>query len=311
MLLLFIFWLCHRHRHIVSTHQRPDYIISNGSFFNLGFFSPENSTNRYVGIWHKSISVFTVVWVANRQQPLRDSSGVLTISEDGVLVVLNGQKEVIWSANVTNSAPNSSAQLLDLGNLVLQENTTGTIIWESFEYPLDTFLPKMKLSANVRTGKKVEITSWKSLSDPSIRIFSISIQPLGLPQIFIWKNGSPYWRSGPWNGRIFIGIPNMYSVYLEGFRFVDDQEGKFYLTFNYADEPFLSYYALNLQVNLEEKYWYYEKDDWVLGWSALKIECDVYGKCGAFGSCDPQNSPICSCIQGFEPKNTKEWNKGN
>ena len=103
----------------------------------------------------------------------------------------------------------------------------------------------------------------------------------------------------------------MYSVYLEGFRFLDDQEGNFYLTFNYADEPFLSYYALNLQGNLEEKYRYYEKDDWVLGWSALKIECDVYGKCGAFGSCNPQNSPICSCIPGFEPKNTEEWNKGN
>ena len=73
----------------------------------------------------------------------------------------------------------------------------------------------------------------------------------------------------------------------------------------------MSYYALNLQVNLEEKYWYYEKDDWVFGWSALKIERDVYGKCGAFGSCNPQNSPICSCIPGFEPKNTEEWNKGN
>ena len=32
---------------------------------------------------------------------------------------------------------------------------------------------------------------------------------------------------------------------------------------------------------------------------------------GAFGSCDPQNSPICSCIHGFEPKNTEEWNREN
>ena len=157
MLLLFRFWLCHRHRHIVSTHQRPDYIISNGSFFNLGFFSPENSTNRYVGIWYNNISVFTVVWVTKRQKLLRDSNGVLTISEDRDLVVLNGQKEVIWSSNVTNSIPNSSAQLLDSGNLVLKENTTGRVIWESFQYPSNTFLPKMKLSANVRTGKKVYI----------------------------------------------------------------------------------------------------------------------------------------------------------
>ena len=284
----------------------PDYITSNGSAFNLGFFGLKNSTNQYVGIWHKSISVFTVIWVANRQQPLRDSSWVLTISEDGVLVVLNGQKEVIWSANVTNSTPNSSAQLLDLGNLVLQENTTGTIIWESFEYPLDTFLPKMKLSANVRTGKKVEIKSWKSLSDPSIRIFSISIQPLGLPQVFIWNDGSPYWRSGPWNSRIFIGIPDMNSVYLYEFSFVDEQDGNFYLTFDFADKTIPSIYALNSQGNLVQKDWYNGSED--TRWSALQTECDVYGKCGAFGTCNPKNSPICSCFQGFEPNNTEEQN---
>nr|XP_023917802.1 G-type lectin S-receptor-like serine/threonine-protein kinase At1g11330 [Quercus suber] len=287
----------------------PDYITSNGSAFNLGFFSPENSTNRYVGIWYNNISVFTVVWVANRQRPLRDSNGVLTISEDGVLVVLNGQKEVIWSANVTNSAPNSSAQLLDSGNLVLQEITTGAIIWESFQYPSDTFLPKMKLSANVRTGKKMQITSWKSPSDPSIGIFSVGIQPLGLPQVFIWKDGSPHWRSGPWNSRIFIGIPDMNSVYLDGFSFVDDQDGNFYLTFDFADKAVSSYYALNSQGNLVQKDLNNGRED--TGWSALLTECDVYGNCGAFGTCNPKNSPICSCFQGFEPNNTKEWNRGN
>jgi hypothetical protein len=43
----------------------------------------------------------------------------------------------------------------------------------------------------------------------------------------------------------------------------------------------------------------------------LKTQCDVYGKCGAFGSCNSKNSPICSCLRGFEPKNTEEWNRGN
>ena len=75
-----------------------DYMISNGSVFKLGFFSPVNSTNHYLGIWYNNISAFTVVWVANRQKPLNDSSGLLTISEDGNLVVLNGQKEILWSS---------------------------------------------------------------------------------------------------------------------------------------------------------------------------------------------------------------------
>jgi hypothetical protein len=103
----------------------PDYIISKGSIFKLGFFSPVNSTNRYLRIWYNSISIFTIVWVANREKSLMDSSGLFTISEDGNLVVLNGQKEILWSSNVTNSVINSSAQLLDSGNLVLQDDICG------------------------------------------------------------------------------------------------------------------------------------------------------------------------------------------
>ena len=108
---------------------------------------------------------------SKQQQPLKDSSGVLTISEDGNLVALNGQKEILWSSNVNNSVANSSAQILDLGNLVLKENTIGTILWESFNNPSYVSLPEMKISTNERTGEKVKLTSWKSPSDPSIGSF--------------------------------------------------------------------------------------------------------------------------------------------
>jgi hypothetical protein len=292
----------------------PNYIISNGSVFKLGFFSPVNSTNRYLGIWYNNISMFTVVWVANREKPLKDSSGVLTISEDGNLVVLDGQKDILWSSNVTNSTVNSSAQLLDSGNLVLRENTRATIIWESFKLPTDTFLQTMRISANARTGEKVQLTSWKSPSDPSTGIFSCGIRFLSLPQAFIWKDGSPYWRSGPWNSRIFIGIPDMYSVYHDGytsgFNLVED-EGTFYLTYSLGGQSFLLKFALNSQGNFVETYWDEGTKDWEVDWSALQTDCDVYGKCGAFASCNPQNSPICSCLEGFEPKNIEEWNGRN
>ena len=87
-------------------------MISNGSVFKLGFFSSVNSTNHYLGIWYNNISAFTVVWVANRQKPLNDSSGLLTISEDGNLVVLNGQKEILWSSveDDLNGSSNNNEQ---------------------------------------------------------------------------------------------------------------------------------------------------------------------------------------------------------
>uniref|UniRef100_A0A7N2LK54 Bulb-type lectin domain-containing protein n=1 Tax=Quercus lobata TaxID=97700 RepID=A0A7N2LK54_QUELO len=50
-------------------------LVSAGGSFELGFFSPGNSTNRYLGIWYKNIPVTTVVWVANRSIPIKDLSG--------------------------------------------------------------------------------------------------------------------------------------------------------------------------------------------------------------------------------------------
>ena len=288
-----------------------DYIISNGNAFKLGFFSPVNSTNRYLGIWYNKKSDLPAQWVANRDKPLKDSSGVLTISEDGNLVILNGQKEILWSSNVTNSVVNSSAQLLDSGNLVLRENTTGTTIWESVQHPTDTLFEKVKYSGNERTGEKGQLTSWKSPSDPSFGNFSSGVQHRSFFQVFIWKDGSPFWRSGPWNTRIFIGIPTDNSVFNNGFSlFVDNQDGTVSLSFSYAADN-LFQYVLTTEGNMVERYWDNEKDDWRIVGNALNSECDHYGTCGAFGSCTSWTSPICSCLPGFEPKNTEEWNRGN
>ena len=290
--------------------KHTEYIISNGSAFKLGFFSPVNSTNRYVGIWYNTISEQTVVWVANKQKPLKDFSGVLTISKEGNLVVLDERKEIIWSTSVTNPVVNSSAKLLDSGNLVLQENSTGTtkIKWESFQHPSNVFLPKMKIGADARTGQKVGLTSWKSPSDPSNGSFFCDIQALYLPQLYIWKDGSPYWRSGPWNNRVFIGVPNMTSEVLTGVDLQNDGEGTYISYYSFVNRS-LSHYFLNTDGNLELRYW--NDIQWDVYWSSLQTKCVGYDKCGAFGSCNPRSSPICSCLRGFKPKNTEEWNKGN
>ncbi|XP_075665980.1 G-type lectin S-receptor-like serine/threonine-protein kinase At1g11330 [Castanea sativa] len=252
-----------------------------------------------------------VLQPSNRQKPLKDSSGVLTIPEDGNLVVLNGQEEILWSSNVSNSVTNSSATLLDSGNLVLQVDTTGIILWESFQHPSDSFLPRMKLSSNLRKDEKVQLTSWKSPSDPSIGSFSAGIDPLNIPEGFVWKDGRPYWWTGPWNGQVFIGIQNWNPVYHNGFSVVDDKQGTVYATFTYMDLIHLSKFVLDSQGNLVHTYWENGKEDWKVMGSAPKDKCDVCGTCGANGSCDSPDSSICSCMRGFEPKIIEEWNSGN
>nr|POF03675.1 g-type lectin s-receptor-like serine/threonine-protein kinase [Quercus suber] len=171
-------------------------------------------------------------------------------------------------------------------------------------------LPKMKISSNARTGKKDQLTPWKSPSDPSIGSFSWGLKTRSLLQVFIWKDGSPFWRSGPWNTRIFSGVPDMYSVYHNGFSLVEDPDGIFSLSFVYVNTS-SQHFVLTSQGNFELRYWDDEKENWEVRWKALKSECDVYGRCGAFGSCDSRSLPICTCLRGFEPNNTKEWSRGN
>jgi hypothetical protein len=55
---------------IINTTQfirDGDTIVSADGTYELGFFSPGKSRNRYLGIWYGKIPVQTVVWVANRE----------------------------------------------------------------------------------------------------------------------------------------------------------------------------------------------------------------------------------------------------
>lgn len=126
-------------------------ISSSNGDFKLGFFSPGNSTHRYVAIWY--LSQTYIIWVGNRDQPLNDSSGVFKIHKDGNLVVLNGQNSVIWSTNISVNATNTTAQLDNSGNLILRGDSSLTPLWDSFTHPADIAVPNMKIATNRITGK--------------------------------------------------------------------------------------------------------------------------------------------------------------
>ncbi|XVF70465.1 hypothetical protein PTKIN_Ptkin11bG0163700 [Pterospermum kingtungense] len=172
---------------IDTTHTIRDgeTIVSAGEIFELGFFSPGGTGKRYLGIWYKK-STQAVVWVANREVPLNDSSGVAKLTNQGVLLILSGKGMVIWSSHSSSRpAHNPVAQLLDSGNLVVKDEKGKGIIWQSFDQ----------------------------------------------------TQGLIHYRS------------------------------------------------------------------------AQEDACDRYGLCGAYGFCNGDNSPVCSCLSGFVPKNKAEWDK--
>ncbi|XP_072966495.1 G-type lectin S-receptor-like serine/threonine-protein kinase At1g11330 isoform X1 [Typha angustifolia] len=289
-----------------------DKLISADGVVELGFFSrPGKSTRRYVGIWYYNFSADPVIWVANRDAPIADSSGRLAIGTDGNLVVFDKNKNILWSSNTKVESNDSTVQLLDTGNLVL--NNSGTVAWQSFDHPTDTYLPGMKVGLDLRTNVNQLLTSWKSEDDPGVGNFSMGIDPKGSTQIFIWNGKKPWWRSGWWNGQMFVGIQGMVPTCIYGFRLdyyiQDDQEQKLYFYFTGYDS--LHHYVLTsdgIQKYLELSQ---DTKSWNTRFAQPTTPCQHYNECGNYGSCSDENSPTCTCLKGYVPANHSEWNSGN
>ncbi|XP_059442141.1 G-type lectin S-receptor-like serine/threonine-protein kinase At4g27290 [Corylus avellana] len=160
-------------------------LVSAGGSFQLGFFSPDSQ---------------------------HDISGVLKVTDDGILVLLNSTSAVVWSSNASRAAENPVAQLLDTGNLVVKDRNDDDpekFLWQSFDYPCDTLLPEMKLGWNFVTGLERFLSSWKSTDDPAQGAFSKRLDPRGLPQMVNKEGDSIKTRSGSWNGLRYTGYPQL------------------------------------------------------------------------------------------------------
>ncbi|KAJ9671869.1 hypothetical protein PVL29_025520 [Vitis rotundifolia] len=284
-------------------------ITSAGGSFELGFFSPANSKHRYLGIWYKKVSNRAVVWVANRENPLNDSSGVLKVTSQGILVVLDGANKTLWSSTSSRPAQDPNAQLLDSGNLVMKNGNDGNpenFLWQSFDYPCNTLLPGMKLGWNRVTGLDRYLSSWKSADDPSIGTFTYGIDPSGSPQIFVRNGSAVTFRSGPWNGIRFSGYPHFTPNPVYTYDFVLNEK-EIYFIYYLVNSSLLSRLVLTPEGYAQRFTWIDEKGEWVQYSSVQKDDCDNYAICGANGICKIDQSPKCECMKGFRPKFQSNW----
>ena len=141
-------------------------LVSTNGIFELGFFTPGNSTKYYLGVRIKKVSEQNVVWVANREYPFPNSSAALTLNSDGNLVISDGRMTYMM-AN-TSAGNGTYAMLLDTGNLIVT-NKVLEVLWQSFDYPTDTIFPGMILESDFVA------TSWKSTEDPAPGLFSLQL----------------------------------------------------------------------------------------------------------------------------------------
>ncbi|KAG5545300.1 hypothetical protein RHGRI_017687 [Rhododendron griersonianum] len=287
-------------------------ITSQDGVFELGFFTPGNSQNYYIGIWYKRAPNKTVVWVANRNQPISSPfSSELKLFENGNLVLLDQSKTRIWSTNSTSKTSNSTIGiLLDNGNFVLRERLDfSNVIWQSFDYPTDTWLPGGKVGFNRLSNEKQSLASWKSSENPEGSLFSLEIET-DSSHILLWNGTKLYWTSGVWDGKVFSLVTEIaLDYYIKNLTYVSN-ENESYFTYEAGFPTFFTRFVLDVTGQLKQYVWGKDFPQWSLFWTRPSSQCEVYNFCGSFSSCN-QNVPICACIEGFRPYNPAAWQLGD
>ncbi|KAI6673074.1 hypothetical protein NL676_000980 [Syzygium grande] len=145
----------------------------------MGFFSPGNNGNHYIGIRIKGLPQKTLVWVANRNRLVSGPFSLeLKLLGDRNLVILASSKGQIWSTGSTSLMPNSTSRvLLDDGNFIFRKTSNvSSVAWQSFDHPTDTWLP----------------------DDPAPGIFSVIPEAEEKFQFSLFNRSEAYWCGVDW-----------------------------------------------------------------------------------------------------------------
>nr|GMD42174.1 G-type lectin S-receptor-like serine/threonine-protein kinase At4g27290 [Ipomoea batatas] len=284
-------------------------LVSDGGNFVLGFFRPGNSSSSFLGIWYNSINN-TVIWVANRESALpQDSKAVFTLGYDGNLQLLDGRgRNIIWSTNISGGGGSTAAQLQDTGDLVVKQGES--IFWESFDGDSDTLMPGMRLKVNKKTGKRNVIRCWSSSDDPRPGKFSWGVDPKGSSQFFIWKEDKPYYRTTLYQGGFTYSVYLTSGGYAAYYSYATENDEVYY-SYRYTNTSIQARFLLTPEGRLQFLLRQNTSDEWPKLWEAPTTECELYARCGSFGSCERFDSHlVCGCLEGFKPRSQRDWDKG-
>ncbi|KAK7368925.1 hypothetical protein VNO80_10958 [Phaseolus coccineus] len=223
---------------------------------------PGKSKSCYLGIWFNNVQEQTAVWVANRNTPINDTSGVLSINPDGNLVLHhNYSTSPIWSTSFPLTRSNSTnviAQLSNLANLVLILNSTKTVIWQSFDHATNTLIPYLRIGFDRRDNQSWILQSWKIDDDPGTGSYTLELSSSGKPQLFLYHQNLPLWRGGSWNDVNHVA-----------------------LSFNPLHKSLITWVVIQQSGFFNVFTWNNQKNQWNRYWSVPINQCDNYGTCGS------------------------------
>ncbi|XP_047342450.1 G-type lectin S-receptor-like serine/threonine-protein kinase At4g03230 isoform X2 [Impatiens glandulifera] len=269
--------------------RRTNTLVSGNERFELGFFNPDGRRICwFLGIRYMNIQPLTFVWVANPVSPiLTRSGGALIFLRNGSLVLQDGNGGTPFMAGNSIVGVSRTLTLKDSGNLVLTDDSSETLLWQSFEHPLDTFLPGMKMDGNM------ELNSWAPKCEGNSNrtgeyTFRVDDSNEGKRNIsvVIKNKSSTNWKSPDLSygsDQLFEPVRDLLlnnsAGYYESSRLVMNSTG-------------------NIQL------WDMSTNPMTLIWSAPDPgnPCSIYQYCGQFASCNSENVLYpCRCLPGFNP----------
>ncbi|CAN4083898.1 unnamed protein product [Withania somnifera] len=95
---------------------------------------------------------------------------------NGNLQLLDARIRRVWESNLSTASTDiNRAALLDSGNLILT-NLIGRQ-WQSFHYPIDTWLPGPMIGSDKTKNTLQKLTSWRNLNNPASGSYSLQLDP--------------------------------------------------------------------------------------------------------------------------------------
>nr|GEW98233.1 putative receptor protein kinase ZmPK1 [Tanacetum cinerariifolium] len=303
--------------------ENNDIIVSPNGLFTAGFHQVGDSAYCFA-VWFSNHPTAegrpTIVWMANRDDPVNGKDSKLSLWKDGNLVLTDAGQYIIWSTQTKSTSSSSSLklQLHNTGNLVLNGRDDQPL-WQSFEYPTDTLLPNQDLTKNTQLVSSRSSTNYSSgfyrLFFDIDSILRLHYDGPETTTIFWPDPGLLPWEAGRYQ-------------YLFSRRASLDSYGRFTSSdgFGFLSADFGVGRQRMMKIDIDGNLRVYSLVEngtsmkWEVKWQAVSHTCTIHGICGenslctysqGLGSTYPKDSGRkCICLHGYKMVNSHDWSYG-
>ncbi|XP_058073439.1 G-type lectin S-receptor-like serine/threonine-protein kinase LECRK3 [Magnolia sinica] len=292
----------------LSANSENSSWVSPSGDFAFGFYPIAKGNFFLLAIWFDKIPEKTMVWLANRDNPVQQGS-TAQLTKDGRLVLKDHQGRLIWEPKSINGSV-SYAAMLDTGNFILSSSDS-VVRWGSFDELSDTILPTQVLNFGGKLSSRLTETNY-SIGRFELRFLpdgNLVLNRLALPTGNAYE---AYYRS---------------NTYLSGYQVIFNQSGYIYVL--QRNQSILNltptslvltedyYHRATLDIDGTFRQYKYPKAGasdrsgsavWSVVWSApdnictaVQIRINGSGACGFNSYCSLDNDrwAVCQCPPGF------------